>query len=74
MFLYVINGKGVLVESEEMLPKWFDQDKIPYGKMWADDKFWMPRVLKGESLEAWFSFDDEDKISEHKIIRKRYVE
>lgn len=54
--------QGELAESEEMMPKWFNFEDIPYDKMWADDKHWLPRVLMGEKLEADFVFGEGDKI------------
>ena len=58
---------GTPKESEEMAPKWFKFDEIPYGQMWDDDKFWLPRVLKGEKIEADFIFKEGEKIERHKI-------
>ena len=46
-------------ETEEMIPQWFDFDKIPYNEMWAGDKYWFPRVLKGEKLEGEFYFNED---------------
>ena len=54
-------------ESEEMKPKWFDIDKIPYEKMWPDDKYWLPLLLKGKSFQGKFEFDLEGKISAYKL-------
>ena len=48
--------EGKPAESEEMRPQWFALDKIPYDQMWEDDKYWLPRVLAGEVLEAEFTF------------------
>jgi 8-oxo-dGTP pyrophosphatase MutT (NUDIX family) len=45
-------------ESDEMAPKWFELDKLPYEEMWEDDKFWLPKVLRGERVEADFLFDE----------------
>lgn len=56
-------------ESDEMKPKWFSLNKIPYKKMWDDDSLWLPKVLKGEKVECWFSFDDNNKVVEYKISR-----
>jgi len=58
---------GEPTESEEMLPKWFSFNEIPYDKMWADDKHWLGRVLKGEKLEADFVFGEGDKIKSFNI-------
>lgn len=46
------------IETEEMLPKWFNIDEIPYDKMWEDDKFWLPKVIAWEKVEFEFNFLD----------------
>ena len=63
----VYNWEGILNESEEMKPKWFNINNVPYDDMWADDIHWLPRVLKGEKVNAEFSFDEKDNIIESKI-------
>jgi 8-oxo-dGTP pyrophosphatase MutT (NUDIX family) len=59
--------EGEPSESEEMLPKWFKFDKIPYKEMWPDDIHWMPHILQGKKLEADFTFGEGDKILDYKI-------
>ncbi|MBU3942719.1 8-oxo-dGTP diphosphatase [Patescibacteria group bacterium] len=60
--------KGEPKESEEMKPKWFDLNDIPYDETWDDDKFWLPQVLAGEKLKANFFFGKGgDKIINHNI-------
>lgn len=46
-------------ETEEMKPRWFLFEEIPYEKMWADDIHWLPRALNGEKLrgKVWFKSD-----------------
>ena len=61
------NWEGEPKESEEMAPRWFKEKEIPFDKMWADDKFWLPRILKGEKLKGRFLFKTRDVIAE-KII------
>lgn len=56
-------------ESEEMAPKWFDIDEIPYDKMWDDDIHWLQEVLKGVDIEADFLFNEQQKMIE-KDVRK----
>ena len=41
--------EGEPKESEEMKPKWFKINEIPFNQMWPDDKSWLPRVLNGEN-------------------------
>ncbi|MBU4284950.1 8-oxo-dGTP diphosphatase [Patescibacteria group bacterium] len=59
--------EGEPIESEEMLPKWFEIGKIPFDEMWDDDRYWLPHILEGKKLKAKFSFDKEDRTIE-KII------
>lgn len=56
---------GEPTESEEMAPKWFEIDQIPYTDMWSDDPFWLPHVLHGEKISADFKLDEKDVIIEH---------
>ena len=63
----VKNWQGDPQESEEMAPKWFPFEEIPYQSMWPDDIYWLPHVLKGNKVEADFLFGDEDKISDYKV-------
>jgi len=54
-------------ESEEMNPKWFDIDSIPYDKMFSDDQYWLPLVLEGKKIKAYFEFDEDWKLLNKKI-------
>lgn len=59
--------EGTPEESEEMKPQWFDIDKIPYDKMFPDDKYWMPYVLDNKKIEGFFEFDENWNIISQKI-------
>lgn len=70
MFVYAYicdNWEGEPTESEEMMPKWFHIQDIPYGDMWDDDEFWLPQVLEGKKLVGKFTFDIDDKMLTHSI-------
>ena len=58
---------GEPTESEEMSPKWFTLDQIPYDDMWSDDPFWLPQVLDGKKISADFKLDASDVILNHTI-------
>ena len=62
------NWIGEAKESEEMAPRWFDLDKIPYTDMWEDDIFWLPKVLNGSKVKADFLFDENQKMIEKDVI------
>jgi len=59
---FVKKWKDEPQESEEMLPKWYPKDQIPYTEMWVDDEYWLPKALAGKKIEAEFYFkgDGED--------------
>ena len=52
---------GEPTESEEMRPKWFKVDSIPYDDMWSDDRYWLPTVLDGKKIKARFKFDENEE-------------
>ena len=49
------------MESEEMEPKWFNFDDLPFSQMWQDDLHWLPLVLKGKKVEANFYFNEDNE-------------
>lgn len=49
---------GEPVETEEMRPQWFHVSEIPWDKMWDGDSEWIPKVLKGETINLRNSFDE----------------
>lgn len=54
-------------ESEEMLPKWFFHDQIPYDDMWLDDRHWLPLFLEGKRFSGEFIFSDKNTIIDHSV-------
>ena len=49
--------EGTPTETAEAIPAWIDKDKIPYEKMWADDRLWLPLLLEGRRFTGRFLFD-----------------
>ncbi|MDQ1343563.1 MAG: 8-oxo-dGTP diphosphatase / 2-hydroxy-dATP diphosphatase, partial [Patescibacteria group bacterium] len=47
-----------------MRPEWFTLDKIPFDDMWADDPYWLPRVLEGDKVDFSFTFDADGDLAE----------
>jgi len=48
---------GVATESREAAPLWTRLDRIPYDRMWEDDKHWLPMLIRGERFQARWIFD-----------------
>ena len=58
MYIYFLtNWRGEPQESDEMAPKWYKKDEIPYQEMWVDDPHWLPQVLAGRKIEGEFYFN-----------------
>lgn len=49
-------------ESEEMRPKWFSVDEIPYQEMWSSDLIWLPLLLEGKKVQGTVFFDKNDQV------------
>ncbi len=60
--------EGSPAESEEMKPRWFHIDEIPYGQMWPDDKYWLPLFLDGKNFKGKFLFDESNRIVDHSLL------
>jgi ADP-ribose pyrophosphatase YjhB (NUDIX family) len=68
---FVREWSGEPIETEEMKPRWYAFDAIPYDLMWADDIHWLPRVLRDEKLRGtvYFNADGETiKDMEWKVV------
>ena len=50
---------GTLTACDEADPFWHAEHQLPWAKMWADDSLWLPQVLAGRRVRAWFVFDGE---------------
>lgn len=75
MHIYFINQwQGDPKESEEMAPKWYKKNQIPYESMWVDDPHWLPQVLDGKKIEAEFYFNKDgaeiDKFTVNELATK----
>ncbi len=62
-----MNWEGEPVESEEILPQWFNKQDLPLNSMWSDAKYWLPKVLQGMRLNAEFTFGKELTVEEVNI-------
>ncbi|KKQ91921.1 MAG: hypothetical protein UU16_C0009G0005 [Candidatus Woesebacteria bacterium GW2011_GWA2_40_7] len=58
---------GIPRETEEMSPRWFKINEIPYEEMWEDDALWLPKVLNGKIVEGNFLFDENQKMQEYEV-------
>ena len=48
-------------ETEEMQPRWFPVHEVPYGEMWDDARYWLPRALAGEWVDMQFVYGPDNE-------------
>lgn len=60
---------GTPEETEEADPLWTAIDKIPYERMWPDDRIWLPLLLERRSFLGRFVFDG-DSMLDHQLIER----
>lgn len=54
---------GSATETEEAEPLWTPIDAIPFERMWADDQYWLHRMLTGqEHFMGRFIFDNDSML------------
>jgi len=70
-FVYVYRTRefsGDPGETAEGIPAWYDAADVPYGRMWDDDRYWLPHLIDGEPFVAEFRFDDDgDEVVDYDI-------
>jgi 8-oxo-dGTP pyrophosphatase MutT (NUDIX family) len=53
---------GELVETEEMAPRWFSKEDLPWKEMWPSDPLWYPYFFEGKSFKGEVIFDENHTI------------
>ncbi len=65
---HVEHWQGEPRETDEIAPEWFAIDSLPLQNMWDDARFWLPRILAGKQLEAFFSYAaDNATVEQHRL-------
>lgn len=52
---------GTPAESDEMIPRWYALNDIPFAGMWGDSPYWLPLVLAGKRLRARIVFQEDNE-------------
>lgn len=60
---------GAPRETDEARPFWVAVDRIPYDRMWTDDRHWMPLLLAGRTFEARSLFSGEQMLG-YELVAK----
>ena len=75
--VYVFSARrfsGKARSSEEGRVRWFDIGKIPYTRMWDDDKYWLPLLLNGIKFDAKFRYDKQNRRVIDYVIKSHLAE
>ncbi len=52
---------GEPIETDEMMPKWFEYNDIPWNEMWVGDDQWLPKVIEKKNFIGETHFTDTGK-------------
>ncbi len=52
--------EGEPVESDEEKPQWIKISDLDYSKLWGDDEHWLPPILAGKEIEAYFHYNSDN--------------
>jgi len=61
---------GEPTETDEADPLWTPLDAIPYDRMWADDRHWIPLMLNQTPFHGYFLFDGPQML-DHRVDTTR---
>jgi 8-oxo-dGTP diphosphatase len=64
--------RGEPQETGEAVPLWSPLAAIPYERMWADDRIWLPLLLAGRPFHGRFLFDGDTMLG-YDLLEKRAV-
>ena len=68
VFLYSASEyEGRPQETDEMRPQWFKESKIPYDKMWPEDKHWYPHFLTGKNFNVYAHYKNHETLLGQKV-------
>jgi 8-oxo-dGTP diphosphatase len=59
--------EGEAHETDEAVPLWTSLHALPYERMWADDRLWLPLMLAGRPFRGRFIFDG-DAMLDHELV------
>jgi 8-oxo-dGTP diphosphatase len=63
-YVYTATGfRGRPKETREATPLWISEENIPYHRMWADDRIWVPLMLAGKRFRGRFLFRDDQMLA-----------
>ena len=61
--------QGEVRSSSELEARWWPVAEIPFERMWADAKLWLPRALEGDFVEATIEIGLENEVLNAEFLR-----
>lgn len=58
---------GEITETDELEPDWYDINNLPFARMWSDAEHWIPEVLRGNIVDAYFRYGKDNTYSDFKV-------
>lgn len=58
---------GEPIETDELIPGWYEINSLPYNKMWGDDEHWMPDVFRGKTIDAYFYYNENNTFTDFRV-------
>ncbi|MHA7190877.1 8-oxo-dGTP diphosphatase [Arthrobacter sp. MDT2-16] len=69
-FLFTADaGTATPVPSEEIEPRWYPVDAIPWHSMWQDGPHWIPLLLEGRRVDAAIVMDTDNEGVASAVLR-----
>lgn len=69
----VTKFEGEVSETNEMKPRWFFHNEIPYANMWPDDQYWLPLLLADKKFTGKFYLSDPKTIEKYKLKEVDFI-
>ncbi len=63
----VVDERAWIQLETENFTIWTCVDELPYDEMWADDRIWLPMLLRAEPFHGRFLFED-DRMVDHEML------
>ncbi|XP_065213465.1 oxidized purine nucleoside triphosphate hydrolase-like [Planococcus citri] len=63
--------EGEISESDEMSPKWFAKNSLPFDCMWPSNSHWLPLVLDGKKFDAYFLYKNEREMIKYEVYEHK---
>lgn len=60
----VSSWNGEPVETDVIQPLWFGTNELPISSMWKDNRYWVPLILAGKTVNGLFLYDEDGELAE----------